>query len=176
MFLQRRRMRRRRLDCETKLELMNDSKEFGKKLVDKAIAEKTGHRIAVIGGEVFSSLYPQAIEGKNYNAELYRIEDFHKLDRLLNYTLCIVGYNSFNDQDVQSNFIKQMFEAMKNGVNFCFVYYKEHPSTNEATGHKNVAYQILQSLNIANPSAFKEVSHEATRISAFSEQMGRNKP
>jgi hypothetical protein len=140
---------------------MSDSKEFGKKLVDKAIAGKIGHRIAVIGNEIFGGLYQQGLENENYKAELYRIEDFHNLDRLLNYTLCIVGYDAFNEEDNQSNFTKQLLEATEHGVNFCFVYYKERYSKNSSNANlTNIGYQIASKLNVF-PEPLNRLVHEA---------------
>ncbi|MBA3633024.1 MAG: hypothetical protein H0W58_09490 [Acidobacteria bacterium] len=128
---------------------MNDLKEFGKKLVDKAIAGKTGHRIAIIGNEIFGSLDSQVFESENYTVELYPLEEFHKLDRLVNYTLCIVSYDAFSEEDNQNNFIKQMLEAIEQGVNFCLVYYKEnYIYQKHSSSRTNVGYQVATKLSI----------------------------
>jgi len=138
----------------------NIMSEYGKKLVDKAIAGKTGHRIAIIGQEVFGQVPQQNLTTDSYTTEIFRGEDFYKLDRLLNYTLCIVGYDAFSEEGVQTNFLKQMIEALEHGVNFCFVFYDENSNQNRRSGILSIGYRISKNLDV-EPTNFSETITEA---------------
>jgi hypothetical protein len=135
---------------------MSESKEVSQKHLGEI-----GHRVAVIGIEIFGSLNEQEFDNDNYSTELYKFEDFNKLGRLTNYTLCLIGYDAFNDEIKQSNFIKQMIEATEEGVNFCFLYYNENSSSNRGTSRENVGYQVLKTFGIGDSENLNEIIREA---------------
>lgn len=140
---------------------MSDSKEFGKKLVDNAFAEKSGHRIAVIGSEIFGNLYNLKSDDGNYFQDLFRLDDLGNLERLNNYTLIILGYDSLDGSEKQAIFYKQMIEALENGTNFCFLHFNENPHSNRQSSKFNIGYQTLFEFDIGEASQVEEILHEA---------------
>lgn len=135
--------------------------DYGKKLVDKAMAGKAGHRIAVIGQEIFKDIDSTEFTNETYSVSLHHQSQFDNNERLVNYTLCIVAYDAFQSDGLQNNFIKQMLEALDNGVNICFVYYTDHPTKNKHTGHDSAGATVSKKINVT-PGFLDKLAHEAS--------------
>ena len=130
---------------------MENLKEFGKKLVDNAFAGKSGHRIAIIGQEVFGDIKKEDFLSENYSTSIYFAEDFLRRERLVNFTLCIVGYDAFIKEQTQSIFFKQFLEALESGVNFCFVFDKEPHKISRGGNNRCLGFQVLNHFKTAEP-------------------------
>ncbi len=147
---------------------MGDLKEQGKVLINKAFAGKIGHRIAIIGNEIFSGVNASDLQFENGSVEFFTVNDRSKINRLTSYTLCIVAYEAFsNESSYQSVFIKQMNEALEQGVSFCFVYYTEDAlglSDNNSKFSqlrlRQIATQVLSDYNIGKPYRNSQIIHE----------------
>ncbi|HEX9927497.1 MAG TPA: hypothetical protein VGB02_03015 [Pyrinomonadaceae bacterium] len=121
--------------------------------------EKTGHKILLISSNLSYSSIKEEIKRNDGEIFYYPSDKFGDVDRLINYTLCIVDYNAFSDHpSYRELFVKQMFEALEFGVNFCVVYYGNSIDSNA------LGTQILSDFKLGSPHSFSKPIHHGKAI------------
>ncbi|MBA3785497.1 MAG: hypothetical protein H0X15_08190 [Acidobacteria bacterium] len=117
--------------------------------------DKAGHKVLLIGEGLAYSHIENGILREDAEISFYTSKQFNEIDRLRNYTLCIVDYSAFSNQEqFRELFYKQLLEAIEYGVNFCVVYF------NDSVDSNRIGSQILKELKLAKPHSLGKIVHD----------------